>query len=446
MLPPMARLMGIDHMYGQPLYRSPQLVTMDEWKKIEWFYLRQAPEKNPEQGRKGVTSITEQFNIIRKKTEPAKMPSNSFVKIGAKNKKIYAADISDSVLRIYNNRFEEISENKIGGQLVDIYFNDSMHVSGEYTLIGIMNPNDLRTGSVHSFEMNANGRITNNKKIFDSLPRPVQTIPFGTDNNGNAQYIICGFGNSQGALYLSSLNRSAELISFPGAIKAYTGDFNKDGIQDIITLMAQNQEGVFILYGQRDGTFKTVKVLSFPPVYGSSYFELQDFNKDGHPDIIYTCGDNADYTGKMHKSYHGVYIFLNDGKNNFKQNYFFPMFGCYKAMSADFDGDGDLDIACISYFPDEVNRPQESFIYLEQTGALQFTPNIIKGTGYEKWMTMDVGDADGDGDQDIILGSMVMPTTAQKQAWKQRAGWDTELLLLLNNQSTTSSNSVLPSR
>ena len=31
---------------------------------------------------------------------------------------------------------------------------------------------------------------------------------------------------------------------------------------------------------------------------GSSYFELDDFNGDGFKDILYTCGDNADYTGR----------------------------------------------------------------------------------------------------------------------------------------------------
>jgi hypothetical protein len=38
------------------------------------------------------------------------------------------------------------------------------------------------------------------------------------------------------------------------------------------------------------------------------------------------------------------------------------MNGASKAMSADFDQDGDLDIAFISYFPDYDHTPHESFI------------------------------------------------------------------------------------
>ena len=36
-----------------------------------------------------------------------------------------------------------------------------------------------------------------------------------------------------------------------------------------------------------------------------------DFDNDGFEDLIYVCGDNADITPIL-KSYHGIYIFLND--------------------------------------------------------------------------------------------------------------------------------------
>jgi hypothetical protein len=55
------------------------------------------------------------------------------------------------------------------------------------------------------------------------------------------------------------------------------------------------------------GNFGQEEVLKFPPIYGSSSFALADFNKDGYPDIVYTCGDNADYSQVL-KPYHGVYI------------------------------------------------------------------------------------------------------------------------------------------
>ena len=70
----------------------------------------------------------------------------------------------------------------------------------------------------------------------------------------------------------------------------------------------------------KKGGFTSTNLLRFPPVYGSSSFQLVDFNNDGKPDILYTSGDNSDYS-KVLKSFHGVYIFLNQGDFKFKQCY-----------------------------------------------------------------------------------------------------------------------------
>ena len=154
-------------------------------------------------------------------------------------------------------------------------------------------------------------------------------------------------------------------------------------------------------------------------MYGSSYFELADFNKDGYPDFVYTCGDNADYSAVL-KPYHGIYIFMNDGKNNFQQEYFYPMNGCFKAMARDFDGDGDLDIAAISFFADYAKHREESFIYLENNGKFKFQPHSIPGTNKGRWLTMDAGDIDGDGKIDLVLGNFSIAPAFIKSAedWK----------------------------
>jgi hypothetical protein len=149
--------------------------------------------------------------------------------------------------------------------------------------------------------------------------------------------------------------------------------------------------------------------------------ELVDFNDDGFDDILYVCGDNADKTPLL-KDYHGIYIFLNDGNLNFGQSYFYHLNGAYKAMPRDYDLDGDLDIAAISFFPDYVGSPEESFVYLENKGNLNFEdysfPESING----RWIVMDAEDMDADGDIDLALGSFVyfLPlgdTTGLGQKW-----------------------------
>jgi hypothetical protein len=105
------------------------------------------------------------------------------------------------------------------------------------------------------------------------------------------------------------------------------------------------------------------------------------------------------------KPYHGVRIFLNDGDNQFEEAYFLPLNGAYGVTADDFDEDGDLDIAAISFFPDYETNPEESFVYLENKGDLTFEPSTFEDSDRGRWLILDSGDMDRDGDSDLILGS-----------------------------------------
>jgi len=153
------------------------------------------------------------------------------------------------------------------------------------------------------------------------------------------------------------------------------------------------------------GKFSEEQVLSFSPSHGSSFFELIDANGDGHLDILYTAGDNADFKPIL-KPYHGIYLYLNAGQNQFTERFFVPLNGAYKALARDFDQDGDLDVAAVSFFPDFDKRPEEGFVYLENQGDFQFSATSFPEVELGRWITMDAGDVDGDGDEDILSGSL----------------------------------------
>src|SRR5687768_2552231 len=272
-----------------------------------------------------------------------------------------------------------------------------------------MNPNDRKNGNAWHFTLTKGTSFDINKKIADTLPRPVQTIEEDLDGDQLADLLVCGFGHNTGSFFWfrntgAGTYKKQILKDLPGAIKAYIMDYNKDGAKDILVLFAQGHEGISVFLNKENGNFTEISLLQFPAVNGSSYFEMTDLNKDGLPDILYTAGDNADFTSDVLKPYHGVYGFINNGNDQFAQAFFFPMHGCYKAMARDFDMDGDVDIAAISYFPSR-QQPQESFIYLEQDKSLSFKPSLIREALQGNWLTMDAGDADGDGDEDVVIGS-----------------------------------------
>ncbi|RYU96672.1 FG-GAP repeat domain-containing protein [Emticicia agri] len=411
---------------------SKAVMSVEDWGKIVAYYAEKAPQKIAPQNRPSVTEISALFDVSARQVQKNGFPATSYLKIDEGNQQLYEASYFDSSLNVFDKNLKPVSSRKLKATIVDIDFREDLKKpgtrSGFLTSIGLMHPNDLKKGKLLDFNATAQS-----KALIDSLQRPVQSIAVDLDNDGYKDQLICSFGNTKGVLAwyknMQGKGYTKKVIrELPGAIKAYITDENKDGLPDIWVLFAQAQEGIFLLMNKGNGEFDTKEILRFPSVYGSSYFELIDLNKDGYKDILYVNGDNADLTRHLMKNYHGVYAYLNNGKNQFRQAFFFPINGCYKAIARDFDKDGDIDIATISYFPDKKNQPQEGFVYLESQGKFNFKPYTIKEVNAGKWLTMDAGDIDGDGDDDLIIGNLDW----NKQYNPELARKDTAFLLLKN--------------
>ena len=425
-LPAMGKLMGVAQTGQGPFEESDRIIShqqptmpAEDWQRIVHYYVSSAPNALPQQSRPPIKTFTELFDIEKQISNT--LPSNTFIQIDPINKWVYTASM-DSSLAIFDSKLNVLQKISVDGVVVDMFFDDKTtkagNPSGVLTQIGIMHPNDLKTGAGLLFEITGNAQMLS-KKIIDTIPRPVQTIARDLDRDGRVDYLVCGFGNNTGSFFWmrNAGNGRLEqkiLRPFPGAIKAYVDDINNDSLPDIISLFAQAREGISLFVNKGNGDFETRDILQFSPVYGSTFFEMIDFNNDGRKDILYTCGDNADYS-KILKDYHGVYVFINQGNFRFKKEYFFPQHGAFKALARDFDNDGDLDIAAISYFPDTKNQPEEGFVFLERTSSrLEFASYTIKDFNEGRWLTMDAGDLDQDGDEDIVIGSLYLPQEAQQ--------------------------------
>jgi hypothetical protein len=255
-------------------------------------------------------------------------------------------------------------------------------------------------------------RVEGNKPIplMKSLRRPADILVGDFDGKEPEDFVLCEFGNLVGGVtWIGHQNEQSDrrsLLDQPGILNAASADLNGDGHLDFAVLVGQAREGVFLFFGDGKGAFEPRAILPQHPSWGHSHLELADINGDQHPDLLITNGDNGDLLEVPVKPYHGIRIHLNDGKGNFLEEKFFAQPGAYRALAEDFDGDGDLDIVSIAYFADFKRAPEAALIYLRQDKPMEFKQLKMPGAQSGRWITMDAGDVDADGDVDLVLGAM----------------------------------------
>ena len=313
------------------------------------------------------------------------------------------------------------------------------------TEVGILNPSEVPRGLITKISRSSVDTIA------IELHRPVFTEICDLNKDGIDELLICEFGHLTGQLSLLEQKKGSyhrkSLYGFPGATKVEIADMDGDGKKDIVTLFAQGNEGIFIFYQKESLEFVNQQIIQLPPEFGASWFELIDYDKDGDLDIILTNGDNADYS-IFYKPYHGIRLFLNDGTNSFKEEWFYPIYGASRVLADDYDLDGDIDFAVTALFNDTQNAPAEGFIYLENltSDKFDFQPYTIEGDFTNGWLTMAKGDYDNDGDIDIMVGSFEVKGLRKTSFFKSSHANLTKILLLENGKKRKTVAQVLIDR
>jgi hypothetical protein len=413
------------------IYPGKALLPFADWQKIVTYYSQNAPGNPlPQKTPPRFDSLLKGFHAKAVSFTKRPLPQTSLLKYDTATGLLFMGDGQGELYAMKSN-LKLLAQWKTESAPVDIDF----HIPGlpQILCIGSIKPTQKAAGSFYALD-SANASADGIKR-FDNLARPVACESTDLNSDGEKDVIICQFGNYTGKLSWFSGGDPAKehvLKSQPGARRAEVRDFNGDGKPDIMALIAQAREELILFINEGHGKFSEKTIYQFPPVYGVSYFELADFNNDGHPDILLTNGDNWDLS-PVKKYYHGIRILMNDGKNNFKITRFFPFYGASKAVARDFDGDGDLDIAAIAFY-DNPKEQAHTFLFLENKGHLTFSSLAIPAAENGKWITMEACDFDHDGDQDIILGSFVYSLSELTKLFTKGIESFPQLVILWNDK------------
>ncbi|MEO8269526.1 MAG: VCBS repeat-containing protein [Aureliella sp.] len=169
-----------------------------------------------------------------------------------------------------------------------------------------------------------------------------------------------------------------------GTVEVCLVDMNDDGRLDIVSLIAQEFESIMVFLNQGDSSFDegTTLYAAPDPAYGSSGMQIQDLDQDGDLDIVYTNGDSFDsFEVKPH---HAVHWLENLGQLQFVPHSIARLPGVHRAVAVDLDDDSDLDIVASSFLPRDLRShfpsgsQTSAIVWLENDGMQNFRVRPIQ--------------------------------------------------------------------
>ena len=184
-------------------------------------------------------------------------------------------------------------------------------------------PNNDKIGAVVVLENNGQQEFTNHV-IIDKIARVTDVEAGDLDGDGDIDLVVAEFGYDDGEIrWLENKGNwhfeSHILQSLSGTIHTPIADMDNDGDLDIVALVSQEWEEIYIFENDGKGNFKPHLIWgSANEDFGSSGISLVDLNQDGYMDILYTNGDAFDYIPPGPRPWHGVQWLENKGNLKFE--------------------------------------------------------------------------------------------------------------------------------
>lgn len=307
--------------------------------------------------------------------------------------------------------------------------------------------------------------VLTNQLLSISESEAQNNTPFNNNKNTNwFQGSTTNFPFRHRENQFSDFNRDRllmQMLSNEGP-KVATADVNGDGLQDVFVCGAKDQSSALFLQ-QRSGNFIFKKQTAFEDDLLSEDTDATffDADNDGDQDLYVTSGGN-EFPSSSSALVDRLYF--NDGNGNFERSkqtlpgFKFESSSCVAA--ADFDGDGDQDLAVgirlqpflygvpmsvyllendgkgkfknvspqkapdlkelglitdLAWLDVDKDGDQDLMVtgewmsvqlLLNENGNLKLDNNFAGSSKAGFWHCLEVADVDGDGDQDVVLGNM----------------------------------------
>jgi hypothetical protein len=296
--------------------------------------------------------------------------------------------------------------------------------------MGVVFPNGDRIGAVILLENDGAQKFAA-RTLLENVARVTDVAAADFNGDGRRDLAVAQFGYDQGEVrWMENLGagkfKSHILLELSGAINVCIADMNEDRAPDIVTVVAQQWEEVYLFANDGQGGF-TRKVIagSTNEDFGSSGISLCDLNRDGRLDILYANGDGFDYAEPGARPWHGVQWLENKGRETFQLRRIGDLAGAYSPIGVDLDGDGDTDVVAVSGFNDWANPRAASMVWFRNDGTRGFTPCVLAHVPTHL-LTVATGDFDGDGRPELLTGGFhAYPpheNMSRVMLWRRTAG------------------------
>ncbi|MCI0360849.1 MAG: FG-GAP-like repeat-containing protein, partial [Planctomycetaceae bacterium] len=264
----------------------------------------------------------------------------------------------------------------------------------------------------------ASGQDFDQVVLLDDVGRVADAQPADFDGDGDIDIVVAVFGwhTTGNVLLLTQLEPAGGQLRFEtsvidprsGAIHVPVADLNGDNRPDFVVVYSQEHESVEACINRDGRTFdKQVLYRAGDPSHGSTGIRLVDLDGDGDQDVLYTNGDTFD--SYYVKPSHSIRWLENRGDLTWKDHLLASMPGVSRALSADLDGDGDLDVAACSFIPAQsIGRHPEvasfsSLVWLEQQPG-RFLRHEIESNRCNH-AALELADVNHDGALDLVVGN-----------------------------------------